>query len=126
MTKDLPDWALVNMEAILKMNPEVIILTNQAVVTPQDILENRIPGQDWRHVDAVINGRVYRSPRGAFCWSHMGWEQVLMFKWAAQKYFPAEFADLDMNQITKEFYRDFYNWELTDAEIRTILHDDVN
>ena len=127
ITKDLPEWALVNMEEILKMNPEVIFLLNlNNDVMPQDILENRIEGQDWSQVDAVINGRVYRSPFGIACWSLMGWEQALMFKWAAQKYFPEEFADLDMNQIVREFYRDFYNWELSDAEIRTILHYDVN
>lgn len=126
VTKDLHPWARVNMEQILKMNPEVIILSNDAAITPQDLLDNRIPGQDWRHVDAVINGRVYKSPFGATCWSLMGAEQALMFRWAAQIFSPEAFADLNMNQIIREFYREFFQWELTDAEIRTILHYDMN
>ncbi|MCL0036155.1 ABC transporter substrate-binding protein, partial [Dehalococcoidia bacterium] len=126
VSRELPGWKNVDMEQILEWNPEVIFISNFTDIMPQDILENRIPGQDWSHIDAVINGRVYKIPEGVYRWEPPNAERALLFKWAAQKYFPEVFADLDMQQIVREFYREFFEYELTDEEIRTILHYDAN
>ncbi|MCL0029806.1 ABC transporter substrate-binding protein [Dehalococcoidia bacterium] len=126
VARDLSGWKNVDMEQILEWNPEVIFISNFTDIMPQDILENRIPGQDWSHIDAVINGRVYKIPEGVYRWEPPNAERALLFKWAAQKYFPEVFADLDMQQIVRGFYREFFEYELTDEEIRTILHYDAN
>lgn len=111
----------VGMEQVLAWNPEVIFLSTRAI-TPEDVLQNRIEGQDWSHVDAVINGRVYWIPHGIFNWAPPNLERVLLIKWAMQKNHPEVFADLNMKQIVREFYREFFEHELTDEELRTILH----
>ncbi|MCL0074158.1 ABC transporter substrate-binding protein, partial [Dehalococcoidia bacterium] len=126
VARDLSGRKNVDKEQILEWNPEVIFISNFTDIMPQDILENRIPGQDWSHIDAVINGRVYKIPEGVYRWEPPNAERALLFKWAAQKYFPEVFADLDMQQIVREFYREFFEYELTDEEIRTILHYDAN
>ena len=123
---DLSGWQRVDMEQVLKWNPEVIFISNFTDIMPQDILENRITGHDWSPIDAVINGRVYKIPEGVYRWEPPNAERALLFKWAAQKYFPEVFADLNMKQIVREFYREVFEWELTDEEIRTILHYDAN
>jgi len=128
VARDIPGRGPItlDMEQILEWNPEVIFISAAAGIMPQDILENRIEGQEWSQVDAVKNGRVYKIPEGVFRWEPPNAERALLFKWAAQKYFPEEFADLDIKQIVREFYREFFEWELTDEELRTILHYDAN
>jgi iron complex transport system substrate-binding protein len=126
VARDLSGWKNVDMEQILEWNPEVIFISNFTDHMPQDILENRITGQDWRDAAAVINGRVYKIPEGVYRWEPPNAERALLFKWAAQKYFPEVFADLDMHQIIREFYREFFEYELTDEQIRAILHYDAN
>ncbi|MCL0029808.1 ABC transporter substrate-binding protein [Dehalococcoidia bacterium] len=126
VANEISGYTYVDMEQVLAWNPEVIFISNRTDIMPKDILQNRIEGQDWSHVDAVINRRVYKIPHGVFHWAPPNLERVLLVEWAAQKNFPEVFADLDIKQLVREFYREFFEYELTDEEIRTILHYDAN
>lgn len=126
VARDLSGWKNVDMEQILEWNPEVIFVSNFTDIMPQDILEDKIEGQEWGQVDAVKNGRVYKIPEGVYRWEPPNAERALLFKWVAQKNFPEIFADYDMKKIVKDFYEDFYNRELTSEEVKTILHYDKN
>ena len=42
--------------------------------------------------------------------------------WFAKTARPDLFGDIDMNQKIKEYYKQFYNMTLTDADVEWILH----
>ncbi|WP_425803981.1 ABC transporter substrate-binding protein [Desulfitobacterium sp. Sab5] len=111
----------VSMEQILKWNPDVIILGtgNSGLGAKNADLIKTDP--QWQKVNAVKNGKVYVNPNGAFMWDRYGAEEALEVQWAAKTLNPDKFANLDMNQVTKDFYKTFLNYNLTDDETNRIL-----
>lgn len=106
----------VSMEQIYRWNPQVIIMTNFSAVTPEDILANRVAGQDWSVVDAVQNARVYATPTGIYRWASANGDAPLMFLWLAQKLYPNRFG-YDMREETARYYQAFYGYALSDDEL---------
>lgn len=105
-----------SLEDILAANPAVIISMDA-----RDAEEIRASPQ-WRNVKAVREGRVYANPRGLFWWCRETSEEALQFLWLATTLYPEVFADIDMREETRRFYRDFYRIDLTDAEITEFLN----
>lgn len=111
----------VNMEQIYSWNPEIIYLTNFTEMQPEDLYNNTIPGQDWSQVEAVKNKQVYKIPLGIYRWFPPSGDAPLMLKWLASKNQP-ELFDYDMNKEIKNYYKDFYEYDVTDEDIENILH----
>lgn len=120
--KTSPRGASVNMEQIMAWNPEVVYITNFCPTQPEDIIENRIPGQDWRMVDAVRSRRIYKIPMGEYRWYPPSGDSSLMLKWMAQKNHPGVFRDYDIKTDIKNHFRKIYNFELSDAQVNRILN----
>lgn len=111
----------VNMEQIYNWNPEIIYLTNFTPIQPEDLYNNSIPGQDWSEVDAVKNKQVYKIPLGIYRWFPPSGDAPLMLKWLASKNQP-ELFDYEMNEEIRTYYKEFYDYDLTDEEIHNILN----
>ena len=47
-------------------------------------------------------------------------------KWMAKVINPEVFKDIDIRQDTKDFYKNFFNYDLTDEELDTILATEAN
>lgn len=121
---DLSGEALnVNMEQIYEWNPSIIYIGNFTDLQPSDLVENKLDGQDWSVVDAVQNGQVYKIPIGGYRWDPPGIETPLMVKWLAKIQHPEIFADMDMREEVTKFYKDVYNFEVTDEILDEILED---
>lgn len=58
----------VNMEQIYAWNPDIIYITNFTETQPEDLLENKVEGQDWSQVKAVQEGNVHKIPLGIYRW----------------------------------------------------------
>ena len=100
----------------------MIFISNFTEFQPEDLFNNTIKGQDWSKVKAVQEGRVYKIPLGIFRWYPPSGDAPLMLKWMAQKNHPAIFNDYDIKEEMKQYYQEFYNYNLTDDEIERILH----
>lgn len=111
----------INMEQIYEWNPDIIYLTNFTPIQPEDLYNNTIPGQDWSSVDAVKNKQVYKIPLGIYRWFPPSGDAPLMLKWLANKNQP-ELFNYDMNAEIKSYYKDFYDFNVTDEEVEQILH----
>lgn len=111
----------VNMEQIYKWNPDIIYITNFTETQPEDLFNNKISGQDWSDVKAVQDKKVYKIPLGIYRWFPPSGDAPLMLKWMANHNQP-ELFDYDMNDEIKTYYKDFYNFDVTDDEVETILH----
>lgn len=121
---DLSGEALnVNMEQIYEWNPSIIYIGNFTDLQPSDLIKNKLEGQDWSVVDAVKNGQVYKIPIGGYRWDPPGVETPLMIKWLAKIQHPELFEKMDMREEVAEFYRDVYNFELTEEMLDEILED---
>ena len=122
--KDLSGEALnVNMEQIYEWNPSIIYIGNFTELQPSDLIDNKLEGQDWSVVDAVQNKQVYKIPIGGYRWDPPGIETPLMVKWLAKIQYPELFEDMDMYEEVSKFYKDVYNFELTDEMLDEILGD---
>lgn len=111
----------VNMEQIYAWNPDIIYITNFTETQPDDLLNNSVSGQDWSEVEAVKKGSVHKVPLGIYRWFPPNGDAPLMLKWMAQINHPEVF-DYDINKEIKDYYSDFYEYELTDEDVDSILH----
>ena len=114
-------WTNATMEQILEWNPEVIFISNFTKHMPEDFYKNRIKGQEWSQVAAVKKGRVYKVPLGTYRWGPWNAESSLMLWWAAQKLHPELFNDYTIEDKIKDFYSNFYRYELSNEEVKLIL-----
>ena len=112
----------VNMEQIYAWNPEKIYITNFTSIMPEDLYNNVVEGHDWSNIDAVKNKQVHKIPLGMYRWFPPSSDTPLMLKWVAKQNYPELFSDVDMNQELKDYYKRFYNVELTDEEVEKVFN----
>ena len=110
----------VSLEQVLAWNPQVIIAWDDEVRGGADEII-RTDG-NWSTIDAVKEGRVYTMPNVPFSWCDRppAVNRILGIQWIANTLYP-EAYDVDMVEVTKEFYSMFYHAELTDEQAREIL-----
>lgn len=106
----------VNMEQVLKWNPDVIIIGN----TVKD-WDKVLTDPEWANISAIKAKKVYLNPDGAFYWDRYGAEEALQIQWAAKLLNPDKFPDLDIAKETKTFYKTFFSYDLTDDDVQLIL-----
>ncbi len=105
-----------SLEQILMWNPDYILVN-------EDGVDEYIRTKDqWKNLNAVKNDKVFLLPNGVSRWGHpTSIETPLAILWTAATIYPDHFEDIDMKQITMNFYKDFFNYELTDDEADSIL-----
>jgi iron complex transport system substrate-binding protein len=112
----------INMEQIYEWSPDMIFVTNFAPYLPEDFYNNVIPGEDWSSVPAVINGQVHKFPLGMYRWFPPSSDSALTLFWLAKTAHPDLFGDIDLNREIRDYYRRFYNVDLSDGEIAKIYN----
>lgn len=105
--------ASINMEQILKWNPDAVFITNFTSARPSDLYMNRL--HNWSSVAAVKHQAVYKMPLGLYRSYAPSADSPLTLLWLAKTLYPTEFADLDLAAETKTFYRDVFGITLTDS-----------
>lgn len=105
----------MDMEAVWKANPDVII----------EMLAANVPAiyadPLWADVKAVKNKQVFNTPVGCHLMGNWTSEQPLLILWAAQKFYPDGFADINLVERFGDFYRTFYHVDLTEEQIKDII-----
>ena len=113
--------ATVNMEQIIKWNPEVVFLGAFDDSTPGMLLS----APELAGIEAVKNRRVYKMPHGGYRWDPGSHESSLAWQWVSMLLHPDRF-DFDLRSEMRASYEFFYKYKLSDAEIDEILRMDVN
>lgn len=134
VARELPQGSMeINVEQLIEMNPDIIIIDHAPDLpdpsasatsnTPdgRSIIAEITSDPRLKDISAVKNNRVYLSPMGAFFWD-AGQQGILQMMWMAQLFHPDEFKDLDMMKEIKEFYAEFFYYNLTDDEASRILN----
>ncbi len=114
--KFLEDKYFAGLEQILLWDPEVIIV-NEAGVADY-IMTNT----QWSSLSAVKNNKVYQMPIGISRWGHPGsLETPLAILWTAKTLYPDLFSDIDLVAETKYFYREIFNYPISDQLVAQVL-----
>jgi len=113
----------INMEQIYEWDPDMIYITNFVPYLAEDLYNNTaFESHDWSVVRAVQEGNVYKCPLGVYRWYPPSSDTPLMLLWMAKTNYPDLFADIDMEQEIRDYYKNFYNLELTDEDIVNIFN----
>jgi iron complex transport system substrate-binding protein len=79
-------------------------------------------GADWAGIKAVQDKRVYQIPHGPFDWfdrpPSVG--RLLGVEWLGNLLYPDLYAT-DIKSTVKDFYKLFYHFELSDAQLSTLM-----
>lgn len=105
----------VSVEQFLEWDPEVIICRDYSFKNEYQTDERLAT------VSAIKNDRIYVNPRGVFPWCVRSADEALQSLWAATVIQPELFEEVDMESIVREFYAKFYNYPVSDEEIKDIL-----
>lgn len=111
----------MNLEEFYKINPDIIYITNFNPFMPEDFNEP-INGLDFSKIKAVKNGKVYKFPLGMYRWYPPSSDAPLALMWLAKHNQPELFEDIDMEQQTRAFYKEFFGLELSDEEIQSVFN----
>lgn len=117
----------VNMEQVLLWNPDVIIASYSMDHTQADNEDDGFStiinsADTWKQINAVKNDMVFSVPNYPFNWLDMppSANRIIGIKWMGELLYP-DFYDYDLKKETREFYSLFYNKELTDEQLDTLL-----
>ena len=112
------DRRFINLEELLLLDPEFIIINGANVY---DYIRGP-QGDRLRLLQAYQNNNIYLLPMGITRWAHTNSiETPLAMKWVAQIVHPYLFEDIDMAEEIKDFYRRFFDFELSDELVTLIL-----
>ncbi len=122
VASELSGSQAVNMEQIYEWNPDVIFINNFCPYVPEDFYNNAIEGYDWSNVSAVQNQQVYKYPLGMYRWYPPAGDAPLSLVWVAKQLHPELFEDIDMDQMVKDYYQEYYGYTLTDEDLAEIYN----
>ena len=109
----------VSIEQVISWNPDIIITGDPEFY--KSIYDN----PNWAKIDAVKNKEVYLSPQSPFKWFDrpVGANMIIGVPWTAKVIYPDDYKDINMVDATKEFYSNFYHFDLSDDQAKQILID---
>ena len=115
VTKELTDgyWTTVSVEELVKKNPDVIYMVGYASYSKDDILKDeRLKG-----VNAIKNNKVYVFPSTLEAWDYPTPSSMLGILWLENNLHPDLYSKEDYIQDAKEFYKEFYDIEVSEEEL---------
>jgi iron complex transport system substrate-binding protein len=104
----------ITLEAVLGADPDYIVCRDLS--TKPKVLDD----PRWANVAAVRNNRVLVQPQSIFPWSVRSAEAAIQPLWAATTFHPDLFPDLDIRQVVKDFFKQFYAYDLSRSTTRSI------
>lgn len=106
----------VSIEQMLNWQPDIILLSPEA--NYDEIFTDPI----WADITAVKERKVYEVPMGMYNWLDRppSVQRVLGVLWLGNLLYP-DLYDYDMTEKTQEFYKLFYNYDLTEQEAKELM-----
>lgn len=123
VAEETQGFAQVSFEQIYAWDPEIMFLNGPGLMdlTVRDIMDNTVEGADFSTIQAVKNGRVYDTTLGMWNWFTPNPDAPLVLAWLACNTYPEAFADYPLEDTIREYYREFYGYEITDEELEGML-----
>lgn len=107
---------MTTLEQIYVWNPDAII-ANDINATKYMLSDPK-----WSGLGAVARQQVTTLPIGVTRWCHPGsMEPQMAALFIAMHFYPEQFADIDLSQTTRDYYRQWFDLELSDDDVSAIL-----
>jgi len=106
----------ISIEQVLAWNPDVILVLDPAFYA--SVRTDPL----WSSVKAVRENRIYMAPNLPYGWfdAPPGVNRLIGVRWLMSILYPKQFPE-DLRTTTREFYRLFYQVNLTEAQLDTLL-----
>ena len=106
----------ISIEQVLAWNPDVILVLEPAFYA--SVRTDPL----WSSVKAVRENRIYMAPNLPYGWfdAPPGVNRLIGVRWLMSILYPKQFPE-DLRTTTREFYRLFYQVNLTEAQLDTLL-----
>ncbi|WP_077612064.1 ABC transporter substrate-binding protein [Clostridium sp. Marseille-P2415] len=116
-------FAQVSFEQIYEWNPQVLFLNGPGLLklNRQDVIDNKVEGVDFSTIQAVKDERVYNTTLGMWNWFTPNPDAPLVLAWLAYNTYPEEFKDYPLETVIRDYYQNFYGYEITDEEMKGML-----
>ncbi len=110
------DKNFISLEQLFTYDPEYIIINGKDVI-------DYIEAKERLHVlSAYKNGNIFLMPLGVSRWGHpYSIETPLAILWTAKTIYPEHFEDINIQDETKDFYENFFNYALSDDMTQKII-----
>lgn len=115
-SKDINGAKVIDIEQLYTYNPDVIFLTFSKS-KPEDLYADPL----YAELNAVKEKRVYNAPLGMFSWYGPSTDVALSFLWHSKILYPEAFEDINVVELTKEHYKDLYDYDLTEDDINFLF-----
>lgn len=117
-----PGQTPVSIEQVREWNPDVIIANRMKKDDPESFRDYVLNNPEWGNIKAVNERRVYDIPKQLNNWFDRppSANRIIGLKWLASLLYP-DYVKLDMKSETKNFYKLFYHYDLTDQEVEKLL-----
>lgn len=110
----------VTSEQLFSWDPDIILVDNHGNFPDLVIKDMYRENSGWASLRAVKNRQLYRVPAGVF-FMDKGTTTTLMLLWLATVIQPELFADINIVEEIKYYYREFYSYDLDDVQARKVL-----
>ena len=118
ISEELKVSGTVTPEQLLLWDPDVIIAGVNKFRSPGNRMQELL---DLASLSAVKNKAIYYCPIGAFWWDRPSPEAILGILWLSKKLYPDLMSDINLQEETKNFYKEFYHYALTSNEYMQFL-----
>jgi iron complex transport system substrate-binding protein len=109
-------FVMLTMEQMLAYDPDIVLIDSG---TPSVLTDDPV----WQQMPAVKAGRVYRIPAGMFIWNRPCAEGAAQFPvWLAMTAYPQLFPDMTPISEVKRFFKEIFNYTLTDEDANKVLN----
>jgi iron complex transport system substrate-binding protein len=111
----------VSLEQIIAWNPDIIIIGRSADASVRDTI---LTDPNWKAIKAVQDKKVFLRPSRPLSWfdGPPSVNQIIGIYWAAQKFYPELFDDIDLKAKVQEFCRDFLHCTMTDEQYNQTIN----
>jgi iron complex transport system substrate-binding protein len=111
----------VSMEQVLAWNPDTIVTTDAK------FFDTVGTATTWSQTDAVRKHRVFLSPTLPYGWvdAPPSLNRLIGLEWLARLFFPDQFSE-NIRTLAKEFYKEFYQVDLSEADLDHLLANTQN
>ncbi|WP_072469513.1 ABC transporter substrate-binding protein [Urinicoccus massiliensis] len=116
-------FAKVSIEQFYQWDPDILYLDGPGLldITTKDVFENSVEGINFSNMKAVKNKKVYNTKLGMWNWFTPNPDGPLVLAWLAKSTYPEEFKDYDLKSMIKDYYKTWYNYELTNEQIEDMF-----
>lgn len=126
LTGPAADSSKLTMEEVLSFDPEIILLSNWDDFTPQDLYDNKIPGQDWSGVSAVKHHKVYKVPKGLYRWTPPNCTEKPLYELYLASIIQPNIYNIKIEKEIKDFFKTFFKYDLSKKQMDKVMHRDMN